>query len=404
MRRDIELRYHLISFILAALAAIGPFSIDTYLPAFPEMRAALGASQLGVQQSLTAYLLPYSLMILWHGALSDSWGRRRTVMVGLTVYFIASLGCAFAPNIEALLGFRALQGISAGAGMVVGRAMIRDLFEGPAAQRLMAQVQMIFGIAPAIAPIIGGWLLALFNWHSIFVFLALFAVALIALVWLYLPETLDPAKRQSLQPAKVLSNFQRVFGHREFLPLAITVACNFSGFFLYVLSAPVFLLEHLKVSNQGFGWLFVPTVTGMILGSYASRRLAGKRSPEQTVALAYKVMFAAIAVNVLLCLAVKPGVPWSVLPIMVYNFGMALAMPTVSLLALDLFPTMRGLVSSAQAFVQTLLGVVSAGLVAPLLYHWPLGLALGMAAYLLVGYAAWRRYLAVMRLSAPQTA
>ena len=149
MRRDIELRYHLISFILAALAAIGPFSIDTYLPAFPEMRAALGASQLGVQQSLTAYLLPYSLMILWHGALSDSWGRRRTVLVGLTIYFIASLGCAFSPNIEALLTFRALQGISAGAGMVVGRAMIRDLFEGPAAQRLMAQVQMIFGIAPA---------------------------------------------------------------------------------------------------------------------------------------------------------------------------------------------------------------------------------------------------------------
>ena len=404
MRRDIELRYHLISFILAALAAIGPFSIDTYLPAFPEMRAALGASQLGVQQSLTAYLLPYCLMILWHGALSDSWGRRRTVLVGLTVYFLASLGCAFAPNIEALLTFRALQGISAGAGMVVGRAMIRDLFEGPAAQRLMAQVQMIFGIAPAIAPIIGGWLLALFNWHSIFVFLALFAVALIALVWLYLPETLDPAKRQSLQPARVFSNFQRVFSHREFFPLAITVGCNFSGFFLYVLSAPVFLLEHLKISNQGFGWLFVPTVTGMILGSYASRRLAGKRAPEQTVALAYQVMFAAAALNVLLCLTIQPSVPWSVVPIMAYNFGMALAMPTISLLALDLFPTLRGLVSSAQAFIQTALGVVSAGLVAPLLYHWPLGLALGMAAYMLVGYAAWRRYLAVMRLSAPQTA
>ena len=404
MRPDIEKRYHLISIILAALAAIGPFSIDTYLPAFPEMRAALGASQLGVQQSLTAYLLPYCLMILWHGALSDSWGRRRTVLVGLTVYFLASLGCAFAPNIETLLVFRAVQGISAGAGMVVGRAMIRDLFEGPAAQRLMAQVQMIFGIAPAIAPIIGGWLLALFNWHSIFVFLALFAVALIALVWLYLPETLDPAKRQSLQPAKVFSNFQRVFSHREFFPLAITVGCNFSGFFLYVLSAPVFLLEHLKISNQGFGWLFVPTVTGMILGSYASRRLAGKRTPEQTVALAYQVMFAAAALNVLLCLTIQPSVPWSVVPIMAYNFGMALAMPTISLLALDLFPTLRGLVSSAQAFIQTALGVVSAGLVAPLLYHWPLGLALGMAAYMLVGYAAWRRYLAVIRLSAPQTA
>ena len=383
---------NLIAFILACLAAIGPFSIDTYLPAFPEIRASLNASQASLQQSLTAYLLPYCFMILWHGAISDAIGRRKTVLVGLAVYTLASIGCATAPNIQALLVCRGIQGLAAGAGMVVGRAMIRDLFEGAAAQRLMAQVQMIFGIAPAIAPIIGGWLLGLFNWHATFWFLALFAIALMFLVWKFLPETLDPAKRQSLVPEKVLSNFKRVFSHKSMLPLAFTVGCNFGGFFLYVLAAPVFLLEHLKVSNQGFAWLFVPTVTGMILGSYTSRRLAGKRTPAQTVDLAYKVMFAAIALNILVCVFFEPGVPQSVIPVMIYNFGMALAMPTITLLALDLFPTMRGLVSSAQAFIQTLISTLSAGLVVPFLYHSPLRMAIGMAIFMLLGYIAWQKY------------
>ena len=387
-----KINRNLIAFILACLAAIGPFSIDTYLPAFPEIRASLNASQASLQQSLTAYLLPYCFMILWHGAISDAIGRRKTVLIGLAVYTLASIGCATAPNIHALLVCRGIQGLAAGAGMVVGRAMIRDLFEGPAAQKLMAQVQMIFGSAPAIAPIIGGWLLGLFNWHATFWFLALFAIALMILVWKYLPETLDPAKRQSLLPEKVLANFKRVFSHKSMLPLALTVGCNFGGFFLYVLAAPVFLLEHLKVSNQGFGWLFVPTVTGMVLGSYASRRLAGKRTPAQTVSLAYYVMFAAAALNILVCLFVEPGIPWSVIPIMIYNFGMALAMPTITLLALDLFPTMRGLVSSAQAFIQTLISTVSAGLVVPLLYHSPLRMALGMTVFMLLGFVAWRKY------------
>ena len=117
---------NLIAVILACLAAIGPFSIDTYLPAFPEIRASLNASQTGLQQSLTAYLLPYSFMILWHGAISDSIGRRSTVLIGLAVYTLASIGCATAPNIHALLVCRGIQGLAAGAGMVVGRAMIRD--------------------------------------------------------------------------------------------------------------------------------------------------------------------------------------------------------------------------------------------------------------------------------------
>src|SRR5690606_20502763 len=164
--------------LLAALAAIGPFSIDTYLPAFPEIGAALGATQIEVQQTLTAYMTTFAVMALWHGALSDAFGRRRVIIVTISLFGVASLLCACATTIEWLWIGRALQGMSAGSGMVVGRAVIRDVFDGPRAQRLMSRVMMIFGIAPAIAPMVGGVLLLAFGWRSIFVFLALFAAVL----------------------------------------------------------------------------------------------------------------------------------------------------------------------------------------------------------------------------------
>lgn len=136
-----------IALVLAALAALAPFAIDTYLPAFPAMAQDLGGSSLSMQQSLTLYLLPYALMTLWHGAISDAIGRLATIRWGLLVFALASVGCALAPNVETLWFFRVLQGLSGGAGNVVSRAMVRDLFEGVAAQRVMAQVQMIFGLA-----------------------------------------------------------------------------------------------------------------------------------------------------------------------------------------------------------------------------------------------------------------
>src|SRR5690606_5444929 len=134
-----------------------PFSIDTYLPAFPDIEASLGTDLIGVQQTLTAYMLSFAVMILWHGALSDAFGRRNIILVSLAVFAIASLGCAAAHSIEYLWAFRVLQGISAGAGVVVGRAIIRDVYEDVAAAKLLSVVTMIFAIAPAIAPIFGGW-------------------------------------------------------------------------------------------------------------------------------------------------------------------------------------------------------------------------------------------------------
>ena len=157
-----------LTFVLAALSWIGPFSIDTYLPSLPDISRNLGVSAAQVQQTMTAFLAFFAFMSLWHGAISDAYGRRRLTLICLSVFTVASLGCATAANVHILMFFRALQGATAGAGMVVGRAVVRDLFEGAAAQRLMSHVATIFTIAPVVAPVAGGYLQSWFGWRSIF--------------------------------------------------------------------------------------------------------------------------------------------------------------------------------------------------------------------------------------------
>ena len=374
--------------LLAALAAIGPFSIDTYLPAFPAIGKALVATPVEVQQTLTAYLIPFAFMMLWHGALADALGRRRVLLWAYALYAAASVFCVFAASIEVLWLGRALQGLSAGAGMVVGRAIVRDVLDGPAAQRLMAHIGIMFAIGPAVAPVLGGWIHGFFGWHAIFIFLALYGAVLVAAMWRYLPETLPPESRQSLRPGPLLRAYGEVFSHRGFLALSGALALNFNGFFIYVLSAPAFLIGHLGVSPQGFLWLFGPAMTGMILGNYLSARLAGAVSSRRTIALGYAVMIVAAALNIGVNLAIAPRLPWSVLPVGLYVVGLALAMPSLSLRVLDLFPQRRGLISSCQGVVQTGVNALTAALLAPLAWGSTLTLALAMALFLLLGLAA----------------
>lgn len=375
----------MIALVLASLAALAPFAIDTYLPAFPAMANDLGSTTLGLQQSLTAYLLPYALMTLWHGAISDSIGRLAAIRWGLIVFALASVGCVFATNIETLWFFRALQGFSAGAGNVVARAMVRDLFEGVAAQRVMAQVQMIFGLAPAVAPIIGGLLLGI-HWQAIFVFLSLYAMAVLLAAYRVLPETVPMERRVPLSPTAVLGSYRTIFSDREFRYLVTAFGANFAGFFIYVLAAPVFLIEHLGLNEHQFGWMFVPTVIGMVTGSWLARHYAGRFPSHKTIKLAYGWMAGAVLLNIAVCVWAPPQPFLNILPIALYNVGMAFAMPLLSVAALDRHPRLRGTAASGQAFIQMLLSTISAGLVIPLLWHHPLGLAVGMGGYVVLGW------------------
>ncbi|MBS1130692.1 MAG: Drug resistance transporter Bcr/CflA subfamily [Proteobacteria bacterium] len=374
-----------IAILLASMSAIGPFSIDTYLPSFHEIGEKLHATPLEVQQTLSIYLFSFALMTLWHGAIADRFGRRKVILIALGLFAIASAGCTLATRIEHLWFWRAMQGITAGAGIVLSRAIVRDLFDGAEAQRLMSQITMMFALAPAIAPVIGGWLQTLFGWRSVFAFLVLSTAALWLACWKLLPETLPPEKRQSLRPAYLASTYWKVLTSPPFLLACAALSMNFGGFFLYILSAPVFLMRHLGVAETGFLWLFGPAMSGLVCGSWLSGRLAGRVSLPRTIGLGYAVMGTAAAINLTVNVALPPGLPWSVAPIFVYTMGMSLAMPCLTIFALDPFPAQRGLAASCQTFFQSSFNGLVAALIAPALWGSTLTLALGMAGLMLTG-------------------
>lgn len=374
-----------LTILLASLAALGPFSIDTYLPSFHEIGRNLGATAIQVQQTLSAYLLAFAVMTLWHGVLSDRFGRRRIILIALALFGIASAGCAFATSIEQLWIWRALQGITAGAGMVITRAIVRDLFDGPPAQRLIARITMMFALAPVIAPLIGGWLQTWFGWRSVFAFLVVMTTVLWIACWKYLPETLAPEKRQSLHPAYLGRSYLKVLTSPPFLLASGALSLNFSGFFVYVLSAPVFLMTHLGIPETGFLWLFAPAMGGLMLGSWLAGHRAGTHSPGTTVKLGYGVMAGAALLNLGVNLGLPPALPWSVAPLFVYTLGMSLAMPNLTLFALDPFPDNRGMAASCQTFMQSGSNGLVAALIAPLVWGSTLSLALTMSGFLILG-------------------
>jgi DHA1 family bicyclomycin/chloramphenicol resistance-like MFS transporter len=357
----------ILTLILAGLAMLGPFCIDTYLPSFAHISHDFGVPPVVVQQTLSAYLLCFAGMMLFHGTLSDSFGRRPVIIVSLAVFTVASVGAAFASSIAGLIGFRALQGLSAGAGTVVGRAMIRDRLSGPEAQKMLSDVTIVFAVAPAIAPILGGWLQVWFGWRSVFAFLAIVGLLLGLLCWRALPESLPACQRQAFHARQIMGNYWTALRHPQFLLLAFAPAFASIGFFVYIASAPHFMPAVLGLPETAYGWLFIPLVSGMVTGATVAGRLAHRRQPAQLIRAGYVLMAVAALVNLGYNLVAEAAVPWAVLPLFLYTFGMSLASPSIMVLVLNVFPAMRGLSASLQAFVQMLLFSLVAAIVAPLI-------------------------------------
>lgn len=375
--------------LLACLGTVGPFSIDTYLPAFSGIQASLGATPAAMQQTLSAFLFGFALMNLFHGALADSFGRRPVVLCGMGVFTLASLGCALSQSVGWLVFFRALQGISCGAGVVVSRAIIRDMFPPAEAQRVMSQVTIYFGVAPAVAPMVGGLLFVHLGWHAIFWFLVLVGAALWLINWRLLPETLDPAQRQSFHPRHLMAGYLQLGASPRFMALALASGIPFNGMFLYVLSAPVFLGELLHLAPTQFFWFFCITIGGIMCGAWLSGRLAGRIKPQHQIRHGFLIMLVVSVANVALNLLLPPHPAWALLPIGVFAFGWALMVPVVTLLVLDQAPDRRGMASSLQACVGSLANGLVAGVVAPLVMHSAIGLALTSMGMMLIGVVAW---------------
>ena len=378
-----------LAILLALLGMLGPFSIDTYLPAFPAIAGTLHATPVQMQQTLSAYLFAFAFMTLFHGSLSDSFGRRPVVLWGIVVYTLASAGCALSDSIGHLIAFRALQGLSAGAGIVVSRAVIRDLFPPAEAQRVMSQVTIFFGIAPAIAPIVGGWFSVYLGWASIFWFLTGVGVFLWIANYRLLPESLPKAERQPFDVSSLMRGYWELGTSPRFLLLALASGVPFNGMFLYVLSAPAFLGEILHLGPTEFFWFFMLTIGGIMAGAWVSGRLAGRIPPKRQIRHGFVIMLAVAIVNLVLNLLFKPDVTWAMFPLAVFSFGWALMVPVVTLLVLDLYPARRGMASSMQAFVGSTANGLVAGVLAPLVMHSAIGLAATSLGLMLVGLVAW---------------
>jgi DHA1 family bicyclomycin/chloramphenicol resistance-like MFS transporter len=375
--------------LLAVLGMLGPFSIDTYIPAFSGIANALGATPVQMQQTLSAYLFGFAFMNLFHGALADSFGRRPVVLWGIAVFTLASAGCALSQTIGQLVFFRGLQGLSTGAGIVVSRAVIRDMFPPAQAQQVMSQVTIYFGVAPAVAPIVGGWLFVHAGWHSVFWFLTGVGIVLFTANFKLLPETLHESHRQPFNVRNLMQGYWQLGSNMRFLLLALASGVPFNGMFLYVLAAPAFLGDHLGLAPTQFFWFFALTIAGIMGGAWASGRLAGKISPRRQIRYGFTIMLVISLANVAANFLTVPNAAWALIPIALFAFGWALMVPVVTLLVLDMFPERRGLASSLQAVIGSTANGVVAGAVAPLVMHSTRALAVTSLLMMSVGLFAW---------------
>ena len=380
-----------LAILLAALSMAGPFSIDTFFPSFHAIAAQFSISAWAVQQTLTVYMLPLSFMSLVQGPLSDAIGRRPVILTGLIIYTAASIGCTLAPTFGFLLLFRALQGSSVGVGVIVGRAVIRDLYDGPQAQKLLSLVTLIFAFAPSVAPIIGGWIHITLGWRAVFGFMAAFGFILAVASYFALPETHPPERRPPLHVPDLARTALRVARHGEFILLALALGANFAAIMCFIGAAPAVVTTHWHLSETQFANLFFPVISGFAIGAWISGRMAGRVPADRQIRLGYTVTVPVGIFMVLMHLLVKePPLLLQQVLLTGAAIGVQLVSPVVTLRMLDLFPESRGSAASVQSCISIVISAVVFGALAPLASGSMLNLSEASLCAALIGFTLWR--------------
>ena len=379
---------------LAGLSMLGPFAIDAILPAFSDMGAHFRVPEGALQQTLSVYLLAYAAMSLLHGPLSDALGRKPVMATGMALFVASSLAAGFAPTLPLVLACRALQGAAAGAGQIVSRAQVRDVFAGDRAQRTMAQVAMVFALGPALAPIIGGLLVVAGSWRGVFWFQAAYGLVMFALIVLWMPETHPVAARTRLDLRTLVTGMATVVRSPAGRRLALIPALAFGGQFVLISSSSLFIVNLLGKGATDFWMLFVPLIGGGLVGSWVSARFAGRVPGPRLASVGYVVSLA--AATLLVVFSLVPGMsvlPWIVLPIPAFTFGLSVSFPVLTIAMLDLFPHTRGGASSVSSFVSLIFQSAISGLLAPLAGRTMPSLMAAVLAFMLVAFAVWRWHL-----------
>jgi DHA1 family bicyclomycin/chloramphenicol resistance-like MFS transporter len=319
--------------VLGALTALGPFTVDLYLPAFPMLQAELGVPASSVQLTLTGTIIGFAVGQLLVGPLSDKVGRRLPLILATFVHIAASLGAALSSDIGLLLVFRVLQGIGAAGGGVVAAAMVRDLFTGYRLVRMFSHLSLVNGMAPIFAPLIGSQLLAVLPWQGVFWFLAAYGLAVIVSVSLFIPETL-PVQRRRRSDSTVLQRYRTVLADRAFVGILVVAALNFAGLFSYLSASPFLFQEVYGLDAQQYGLLFAVNSLGIVAGVQISSRVLRTVDPKRVMAAATAVM---LAMSLLIALFDLTGLGFwgTVVPLWLYIMGTGFMFPCIQVLAMS---------------------------------------------------------------------
>ncbi|HEV7349809.1 multidrug effflux MFS transporter [Telluribacter sp.] len=349
--------------LLGVLSALGPFSIDMYLPGFPAIAKDLNVSIADVGLSLTSYFIGISVGQLLYGPIIDRYGRKKPLLFGLALYTVAAIVCALAPTIHWLVALRVLLALGGCAGMVAGRAIVRDLFPPADIAKVFSTLMLIMGVAPLIAPTMGGLVVATIGWRYIFGFLALISALMLGAVLLYLPESRQPDKSVTLRPSAVLHDYWVVLKEPAFLFYGLAGGFALGGLFAYVAGSPFIYMDLFHFTNTQYGWLFSFNAAGYIAGSQVNRFVL-RRSNSAQIASTSSLCLAGLGV------VMAAGVAANALPmagilvlIFLYLFALGFLTPNTSALTLEPFTKHIGSASAFMGFLQLLFGAIASAVV-----------------------------------------
>ena len=355
-------RYSLL-FILGGLSALAPLSIDMYLPAFPSIANGLNTTISHVAFSLTSYFIGISVGQLFYGPITDKYGRKKPLLIGLALFFVASVGCALSPNIDWLIAMRVIMALGGCVGMVVSRAVVRDVFPVSETAKIFSTLMLIVGVAPILAPTVGSWLLTVSTWRTIFYVLAGFGLLLFVAVYLFLPESGSFNRKVPLRAKTILKDYKRVLAERTFLYFAIASSIALGGMFAYISGSSFVFMNYFGLTEANFGLVFSVNAIGFILGSQVNRLLLNKYSSLQIITVSSYIL---IGVSILMLTVYLLEIMTLVALISLlftFLFCLGLLVPNATAMALAPFSKNAGSASALLGFIQMVCGASLSALV-----------------------------------------
>jgi DHA1 family bicyclomycin/chloramphenicol resistance-like MFS transporter len=351
-------RFALPAIVLGLITAVGPFAIDMYLPALPSIGGTLNASPAEVQMSLTAFFVILGVCQLVYGPLADMMGRKMPIYAGLAIFTVGSIGCAFAPDIHTLIGFRIVQALGACAGMVVPRAIVRDMYTGHDATRLMSLLMLVVSVSPILAPLTGSMIIAAFGWRGVFWALTIAAAIAFVLAVTQLKETREAHHRADSSWASAFAGYRKLLGDREFVGLTLVGAFGISSFFVYLANASFVIINHYGLTPTMFSLCFALNAAAFFGVSQLTARMTAKHGLGRVIQVAVRGFAISMAIGAALFVAGLDSLPMMMVFLFVGYVFLGLVLPTTAVLSLEHHGAIAGTASALMGALQFVVGAI----------------------------------------------